>query len=767
MKHLYKHLVLAVFALLTFAPANAQVCIPGYTSLCSSGDYIDNFSTTLGVTNITNNASGCNGQPNNYIDYSSTQYITIAPGATFNLSVQAGTSWSQGFRIWIDYNNNSIFTDPGEDVWNSGFASTSAFTGSVTVPITASGIVKMRVRCQYAGVPADPCNTLTFGEVEDYGVVLCAIPTAPTATSPVQGCLGSSATLTASTSATTLAWYTTPTGGSPIGTGSPFTTPPLVGNTSYYVEAQNGGCVSPTRTQVDVIANPPPVASFTSPMTVCGSSTVLDAGNPGSTYLWSTGAGTQTITVNTNGNYSVTIQDLIGCIGTSTVQLTLNPNPVISLGSDTAQCGGSIALSGPAGYTSYLWSTGDTNQNDTIGTTGAYALTVTDANGCTGTDSIQVTINSSPIVNLGADTIQCGGTVTLDAGNPGAVFFWSNNTTNQTNPVSSSGSYDVHVISLAGCHSYDTILVTINPIPVNNLGPDTSVCTTSYLLDAGNAGSTYLWSNSTTGQTLNVTTGGTYDVTVTSPDGCVNMDTVTVTLNSTPTVSAGTDQIICTGSTANLSATGGQSYIWSTGATTQATAVNPTVTTTYYVIGADVNGCEATDVVTVYVNPLPTASFTYVQTGVTVVFNDNSTNATSYSWNFGDSQTSTLQNPTHVYTINGTYTVTLTVTGPCGTQVYTQVITISGVGIVDTDLGITLNLYPNPNNGEFTLNLELAKEQQVEISVYDLRGAILYRESRPVLQMNEKISLNNAPAGMYFVRIQTETGLVSRKFIVD
>lgn len=757
--------LVAMFSVLL---TKAQVCLPTYSVYCSSSDYIDNFSTTGGFTNITNLGSGCNGTaPNNYVDNSSTMIVSSSPGNSFNFTVQSGSAFSQGFRIWIDYNNNSSFLDPGEDVWNSGFASTSAFTGTINVPLTASGFVKMRVRCQYAGVPADPCNAITFGDCEDYGALFCTIPSVPTATSPVNGCIGSTATLTASGTGT-MAWYTQATGGTPVGTGSPFTTPVLSGNITYYVEAVNNGCVSPTRTIVNVIANPPPQPSFALNYTQCGDTVALDAGNPGSVYLWSTGFGGQILNVTQTGYYTVTIQDTFGCIGSGSSLVTINTPPSYTLGADTAQCGGSISLDAGSGFTSYTWSSGDTTQNSSISTTGNVYVTVTDSQGCVLSDTVAVAINAAPAVVLGADTTQCGGSVTIDAGNPGMYYFWSDNTTNQTTQATTSGTYSVDVVSIDGCHGYDTILVTIDPVPQVSLGPDTVVCTSSYALNAGNPGSTYLWNTNQTSQNITASSNGQYDVIVTNPQGCVGYDTVNVTLSVNPTISAGADQTICIGSNAVLNGTGGNSYIWSTGATTPSISVSPTVTTTYYVIGTNVSGCDATDVVTVYVMPLPTASFTYTTVGVTVTFNNTSTNGSTYSWNFGDSQTSTQQSPIHTYTANGTYTVTLTVTGPCGVQTFTQTVVISGVGIADESLGLNMNLYPNPNDGQFTLNMELATEQDVKITILDVRGAIVYSEQlNNTKSYNNQISLQGVESGMYFIQLQTETGVAIRKFLIQ
>jgi len=761
--------ILAV--VVSLSNAQAQSCLPVYSVFCSSSDYIDNVSTTGGVTNITNNATGCTGAaPNNYTDYSATQILTIAPGGTFNFTVQAGTVFSQGFRIWLDYNADGDFYDAGEDSWNSGFASTSAFTGSITVPLTATGIAKMRVRCIYAGVPTNPCATATFGETEDYGVVFCTIPTSPTATSPVNACVNNTATLTASGSSGTLTWYNSATGGTPLGTGSSFTTPVLttVGPDTFWVAGVSGGCNSP---YIPVIVNVAGSVSVNlgADTTLCGTAFTLDAGNAGSTYLWSTGAGSQQLSVTQSGNYSVTVLTPLGCIGNDNIVVTLNTPPSYTLGNDTSSCSNNVVLDAGSGYVSYAWSTGGTNQNETISSNDTVAVTVVDANGCVLTDTIEVTLSPAPSVNLGPDIVQCGGTATLDAGNPGSLYFWSNSTSSQTTTVSTSGIYAVNVLTQAGCSGMDTVVVTINNQPVVNLGPDTSICLATVILDAGNPGSTYAWSTSATSQSVTVGSG-TYSVTATDPSGCADSDTITVTTNVPPVITATpATTSICSGTPTTLTATGGVTYLWSNNQTGSSTTVSPTTTTSYYVTGTDANGCQASDVVIVNVLPGTTALFTYTLNGVTAQFTNQSSGAVTYSWNFGDSSpTSSLQNPSHVYTQNGVYTVTLTVTGPCGTSTYTQTITITQVGIVDADLANTLSIYPNPNGGVFTVSFEFTNAKDVRVDLTDVTGRIISSEERyGVTSCRNEVGTTDLSNGVYFVRITTVDGSAVQKIVVQ
>ncbi|MDQ2180899.1 hypothetical protein, partial [Marinifilum sp. D714] len=100
------------------------------------------------------------------------------------------------------------------------------------------------------------------------------------------------------------------------------------------------------------------------------------------------------------------------------VDVTVHPNPVVDLGLDQETCaGGTITLDADNPGSSYLWSNGATTQSVTVNASGNYSVVVTDANGCSATDDVNVTVHPNPVVDLGLDQEICaGGTITLDAG---------------------------------------------------------------------------------------------------------------------------------------------------------------------------------------------------------------------------------------------------------------------------------------------------------------------------------------------------------------
>ena len=120
------------------------------------------------------------------------------------------------------------------------------------------------------------------------------------------------------------------------------------------------------------------------------------------------GSTNQTLDVNITGTYFVTITDGNTCTATDDIDVTVNANPVVDLGPDSAVCSDAIpfTLDAGAGFT-YLWTGGSTNQTLDVNTTGTYSVTITDGNTCTATDDIDVTVNANPVVDLGIDQTIC------------------------------------------------------------------------------------------------------------------------------------------------------------------------------------------------------------------------------------------------------------------------------------------------------------------------------------------------------------------------
>jgi|GEM_PF-4051423 len=349
--------------------------------------------------------------------------------------------------------------------------------------------------------------------------------------------------------------------------------------------------------------------------TFCQGGSVTLTSSSGSSYLWSNGQTSQSITVSQAGSYSVQVTDN-GCSATSASTIvTVNPTPntTITANGSTSFCsGGSVTLTAQ-GSGSYLWSNGQTSQSINVTQSGNYSVTVSN-NGCSATSGVTtVTVNPTPtatIIPQGATTFCQGGSVVLQASG-GGTYQWSTGAQTQSINVNQSGNYSVTVTDGNGCQATSSATtVTVNSTPngaVTSNGSTTFCSGGSVTLTAQGSGS-YLWSNGQTSQSINVGQSGNYSVTV-SNNGCsATSGVTTVTVNPTPTATIIPQgaTTFCQGGSVVLQASGGGTYQWSTGVQTQGINVNQSGN---YSVTVSLGGCQASSAVTtVVVNPIPSVS---------------------------------------------------------------------------------------------------------------------------------------------------------------
>lgn len=366
------------------------------------------------------------------------------------------------------------------------------------------------------------------------------------------------------------------------------------------IATSNNGCVDSVIKPLQIF--PLPLVNIGNNITTCGSSYILDAENIGSSYFWSNGQTSQTITATNTSDYNVTVISTNNCIQKDTVSLTLNSAVMVNLGPDASFCD-SVVLDADYPNATFLWNTTATSQTVTASVSGNYSVSVIDQNNCVGTDDINVIINNSPTVNLGGNQQSCVGIpVTLDAGSQ-TSYLWNDNSTNQTLIVNNTGNYLVEVSNVFGCTAKDSAVITFNPLPIVNLGPDNSFCD-SVILDATNAGVTYNWNTGSLDSTIIVSTSGNYTCTATIGNtGCSSTDDINVTINSSPVIELGNDTTLCSYNSITLDATiSGGTYTWNTGATTS--TLNVSSTGLFYVDLTDVNSCATSDSINIIVNPI-------------------------------------------------------------------------------------------------------------------------------------------------------------------
>lgn len=409
--------------------------------------------------------------------------------------------------------------------------------------------------------------------------------------------------------------------------------------------------------------------------TICaGDSITLDAGNAAS-WLWGTGGETtQTILVTDPASYSVQISYAGGCGFNDTIVIGNHSLPTVELGPDTSICSLEEITFDAGSADSWDWSTGDNGQAITVSSANEYSVEITDANGCKDRDTVNLTIDTLPVIALGNDTTICPDSSLTLTSIGGSVWTWSTLETSQSISVNSSGTYSVSVSDGNDCQSNESITVSIASAANINLGNDTAICDgQTLLLDAGN-GSSWSWNTAETSQTILVSTADTFIVAVTYASGCTFSDSIEVSIDTIPVVDLGNDTAICDLTSIELDAGEGDSWSWNTGEMSQEINVSEG---TYSVNLKDGNGCVGSGSITITTNSLPTIN---LGNDTSICFGESITLdaglASSYNWS----------NSTFVQTINvnsaGTYWVDITDANDCVNR-DSIVVNINAIPVVD------------------------------------------------------------------------------------
>ena len=492
----------------------------------------------------------------------------------------------------------------------TGLSSATAANPTVTGTNTTSAPVT---------TPYTLTVTTSAGCISTGTVVVTVNPVAAIAPGPaVSFCSGGSAQIGAAPVAgNTYLWspatgLSSATAANPTVTGTNTTGVPIV--TTYTLTVTtSAGCIQSGTVAVTI--NPAAVATAGPARTICsGASAQLGAAPvAGNTYLWSPATGLNSATAAnptvmltnpgpaaTTTTYTLTATNATGCISTATVAVTVNPAAVAVAGPDRSICSGSSTALGAAPVADYTYSWSPTTglssatvANPTVTLVWAnpsgipisfnYVLTATNAQGCTSTATVSVTVIPLPLAITGPARAFCsGGSAQLGSSAApvaGNTYLWSpatglssatvaNPTVTLTNTTSAPvvTTYTLTVTTTAtGCTNTATVAVTVNPLPVAVPGPAVTVCSgiSAQLGAAPVAGNTYLWSPATglssatvANPTVTLTNTGpaatttTYTLTATNATGCVSTGTVAVTVNPAAVATPGPAVSFCSGGSA-------------------------------------------------------------------------------------------------------------------------------------------------------------------------------------------------------------------------
>lgn len=606
------------------AGLSSSVCVGGCTNLTGTGGVTYNWQP-VNLTGATINV--CPTVSTTY-----TLYITDANGCsdsdlvTVNISIPAVTASPS---VSICSGNTTVLVASGPNGQAYSWLPSGSLTGASTSNPTASPTVTTTYT-------VTATNSLGCIAIDSVTVLVTSAPPI-TVSNDTALCNGGNVTLTASGAAT----YTWSPGNT---TGSTITVSPVI-TTTYVVVGSTGNCVT---SDTIVVTVSPPLTVYAGPdFDVCsGTQITLNVGLSGGTYSWLPAGSiigsstTQSILAAPTGttSFTVNVTDASGCVSQDIVTVTVNPTPVVAASStDNIICQGQATVLNATGGITYVWTPNLSLSNPTSSSTGAnptnttsYMVTVTDANGCSGTDTITVFVNLNPLVSFVSTSSVCGGTtgqIQFDATTQGAgPFTYTIGSNTVTMPATNlaPGNYVVNYTDVNGCFGTTQVTVfSIDPqLTFTGVATECGDSSGQILFDAALAGVapfTYQIGSVTVPMPITGLAGGNYNVTYTDANGCTGTVGVFVFTQNTAFVNAVASPDF--GSyplPVNFSTTGAPgltNYTWTFGDNNTGTGAGPsntyTAPGTYEVVVMAYNsspGCAVYD--TIYITVVEEATMT-------------------------------------------------------------------------------------------------------------------------------------------------------------
>ncbi|MEI7522752.1 MAG: GEVED domain-containing protein [Mariniphaga sp.] len=743
----------------------------GAVNYCAAGSTATTYEYISNVTSGSINQASGRGT-NSYEDYTA-QNTTMQIGQNYSATINVTSAYSTDqILIWIDWNKNGDFTDPGENVYvSSGTFSTPHTTATFSPPAGAStGTTRMRIRLQDAGTSgtnATPCGNSSWGEVEDYSVTVtaaCTPPAAPSGITPQTFCTISSPTVAGlAATGTSVKWYAVSSGGTALAT-----TTALVNGTHYFASQTISGCESTARLDVtaSVTTTAAPTGSASQAFCAGNSPTVASLAATGTTIKWyaaaTGGNALATTTALVNGTHYYASQTLNSCESTTRFNVTATVSA--------------------------------TPATPVVGTITQPTCALATGN---------VVLNSLPASGTWTLTRSSGAITTTGTG------------TSKTITGLTPGTYTFTVKNSSGCVSASSANVVINTQPLAPAAPTgtsaQSFCSGATVASLTATGTSIKWYSAASGGTALATTtalvSGTHYYASQTVNTCESSSrfNVTATVNALPAAPAaiGGTKSVCVGKTTTLTdaTTGG---VWSSGTTSIATigtsgiltgVAAGTVTISYTVKNA--SGCTrsiTTTVTVIHVAAQPgnfTTSTSAVTPGSTsYTYTVPLVSGVTYTWKFsgtGATITGTTNSVKIVYATTATLgTLSVTATNSCGTSI-ARTLAITGLKSAtipsasiqgNTETAVVLEpvpvknelmVYPNPTSGQVKFEFRIREDANAKLDLFTLNGKHLERIFDGDLKAGISQSVlfdQSLPSGIYPCVLTWKGEMITVKLIV-
>jgi len=422
---------------------------------------------------------------------------------------------------------------------------------------------------------------------------------------------------------------------------------PIVGpdsSTLYYVAIANNGCS--VIDSVLVTINTLPASNVTEDTSVCFNDTIMVNAEDGISYSWSPGKDLNDSTISNpiligrnSSLFMVTVVDTNGCVNTDSVYVTVDPLPIIITTNDTTICfGDTLQLSvSNLNLNTYSWYPNMNLSDSSIFNPKSFAkdsieyyVIVTDINDCASKDSVTIQVLLPNVDYPNKYNLCLGDTLSVNyTSDTSYNYLWLPGTSLSDstipNPVISAKDSIIYFVlvqdKVFGCTNYDTLNVNVRPLPIVYAGPDDQLCfgDSTFIGFQGSGSDSFLWSPTIglndsliSSPWVKATATSNYILFVTDTNGCINSDTMTLTVLPLPVISlAALTSPICRGDSLQMPiVTDGVSYLWTpsqgiSNTTVLSPMVSPSQSTTYYVRVTGSNTCISLDSIQINVDTIP------------------------------------------------------------------------------------------------------------------------------------------------------------------
>ncbi len=502
------------------------------------------------------------------------------------------------------------------------------------------------------------------------------------------------------------------------------------------------------------------------------------------TYFWNTSETNEDLIGVAAGSYEVTITDAAMCTIVESIILN-DDGGISSIGNvNNTLCAGSstgsidITPDGGSGNYTFSWSNNTFTEDINNVPAGNYQVTITDNSNCSLIENYTIEEAAPYEVQHQIQDVSCNGevdgsiSILVNGNNSPFDFQWDNGQNMQTITALPADTYIVSITdSDLGCLQVDTFMITEPDVISSNAIVNHVLCLgdNNGMIELQPSGGTadfnYLWETGETGNSISNLSPQSYMVTITDTNNCQLIESYDIDEGNQIQSSLSGSQPSCYGFSdgiINVNANGGTgelSYLWNTGDSTASISNLPIGN--YNVSITDENNCSAVQgislgqpdslVVDATLNP-PTDG----TDGSILLTASGGESPYGIIWSNG------TVGPLNDDLADGSYTATITDFNGC------QIVETYWLSTSLEDLNVMLNfeIFPNPNTGNFVLQFELSQTQHIDISIINDLGQTLQKQYHYAIKESLPFDLNDFPAGIYFIKMQSEIGFGLKKIII-